>query len=188
MSLNLFSEKFAYLSADKSYQKQKNFFSPLVEGCGGERRLFFIQWTVVSLLDLTHCQEPQFSSNFLETPGNYSTPRCMSFRLTILFFSSPMSYTLSICTRSYLNCITQSCQEKDFTCCQQIVICIYKRFPSHIAFQNVNLSVWKKFLIDFMQWMVLLENLNFLSKCEGNSSCQGNFILMSHLDTLFTSI
>ena len=129
LSLNLFSEKFAYLSADKSYQKQKTFSSPLVEGCGGERRLFFIQWTVVSLLDLTRCQEPQFSSNFLETPGNYSTPRCMSFRLTILFFSSPLSYTLSICTRSYLNCITQSCQEKDFTCCQQIVICIYKRFP-----------------------------------------------------------
>ena len=105
----------------------------------------------------------------------------MSFRLTILFFSSPMSYTMSICTRSYLNC----CQEKDFTCCQQIVICIYKRFPSHIAFQNVNLSVWKKFPIDFMQWMVLLENLNFLSKCEGNSSCQGNFILVSHLNTFF---
>ena len=81
------------------------------------------------------------------------------------------------------NNITQSCQEKDFTCCQQIVICIYKRFPSHIAFQNVNLSVWKKFPIDFMQWMVLLENLNFLSKCEGNSSCQGNFILVSHLNT-----
>ena len=182
LSLNLFSEKFEYLSADKSYQKQKNFFSPLVEGCGGERRLFFIQWTVVSLLDLTRCQEPQFSSNFLETPGNYSTPRCMSFRLTILFFSSPMSYTFSICTRSsWIE--SPNLVKRKISLCQQIVICTYKRFPSHIAFQNVNLSVWKKFPIDFMQWMVLLENLNFLSKCEGNSSCQGNFILVSHLNT-----
>ena len=100
------------------------------------------------------------------------------------YYFSPLHWAIPCLFVQDLICIASpNLVKRKISLCQQIVICTYKRFPSHIAFQNVNLSVWKKFLIDFMQWMVLLENLNFLSKCEGNSSCQGNFILVSHLNT-----
>ena len=105
------------------------------------------------------------------------------------YYFSPLHWAIPCLFVQDLICIASpNLVKRKISLCQQIVICTYKRFPSHIAFQNVNLSVWKKVSYRFYAVDGFIGKLELPFKVWRKFQLPRQFYIGVSLEYFFTSI